>query len=392
MAFKRPAIATLVLALIGLAIGLELSHTHWQLTQKIAPACNVSSAINCEVVLSSDYAYLFGIPIAWTAVAAYAGFALAALVAWQTGSAQRRRQLASGLFIAAVAALGFSLYLALVSVFVLGAICPFCTGLYVVNLALLVATARLASATQAVTRDQQTWQARARLAGVGAVAALVLLAGTLAWKVSASAYDLTPAQVCERDPSFCEKYRAMPVTDGDLSGGHVKGSSDPKVTIVEFSDFECGHCLKAYESLKEVLPRYSKDVQVRFRHFPLDSACNPTIPPGAGHRYACLAAVAAECAGQQQKFWEYHDQLFEHQPVFDRDSLFAYAERVGLDRAQFTACLESDAARAAVQRDIAAGTQLKIESTPTLYFNGRTFRGAPTAQMLSYAIQLERPS
>jgi protein-disulfide isomerase len=392
MAFKRPATATIVLALIGFAIAVELSYTHWQLSQSLATACKISSTIDCEQVLSSDYAYIFGIPIAWTALLAYAGFAVAAVVVRQTESAQRRRQVANWLFMGAVAALGFSLYLAAVSVFVLGAICPFCTGLYVVNLGLLVATARLASATQSVTREQQAWQARARLVGVGAVAALVLLAGTLAWKVSASAYDLTPAQVCERDPSFCEKYRAMPVTDGDLSGGHVKGSSEPKVTIVEFSDFECGHCLKAYESMKEVLPRFSKDVQVRFRHFPLDSTCNPSIPAGAGHRYACLAAVAAECAGQQQKFWQYHDQLFEHQPVFDRDSLFAYADAVGLDRAQFTACLESDAARAAVQRDIAAGTKLKIESTPTVYFNGRTFRGAPTPQMMSYAIQLERAS
>lgn len=390
MALTRPAVATLVLALIGLAVSLELSYTHAQLSRAIVPACNVNSTINCEVVLSSDYAYVFGVPIAWTAVAAYLGFALAALVAWRARSAQRRRQAAGAIFVAAVAALAFSAYLAVVSVFVLSAICPFCTALYVVNIALVFATARLASAAQAATRDQRTWQARARLIGAGAAAALVLLAGTLVWKVGAAIDDLTPAQICERDPAFCEAYRAMPVVALDLAGGHVKGSATPQVTIIEFSDFECGHCQKAARSLKEALPRFAKDVQVRFHHFPLDGACNPEIPEGRGHRYACLAAMASECAAAQGKFWEYHDLLFEQQPAFDRASLIAYAERLGLDRGPFVACLDSDAPRAAIARDVAAAQRLKIESTPTVFFNGRTFRGAPNAQQLGYAIQLER--
>ena len=393
MAIARPALATIVLALIGLALSAELAYTHYQLSQTIAPNCNYNDVLNCEVVLTSSYAYVFNrVPVAWLALAAYAGFAVAALVAWRTPSAQRRRQLAGGLFIAAVASIGFSLYLAIVSVVVLGAVCPFCSALYVVNLALLVATARLASAAQAATRDQQTWRARARMIGAGAGAALVLLGGTLVWKVGASVGALTPDEICQRDPDFCDKYKALPVAAVDFPGGHVKGSATPRVTIVEFSDFECGHCQKAYESMKQVLPRFGKDVQVRFHHFPLDSTCNPEIPEGRGHRYACLAAMASECASQQNKFWEYHDLLFEHQPLFDRDSLLAYADRVGLDRAQFAACLDGDGARAAVQRDVAEGQQLKIESTPTVYFNGRTFRGAPTAEMLGYAIQLERAS
>ncbi|MEO8603836.1 MAG: vitamin K epoxide reductase family protein [bacterium] len=391
MSIKRLALIVLVLALIGLACALELAHTHSLLHQGLAPSCDINGLFTCSVVLSSPYAYLYGVPVAWLALLAYAGIGGAALVVRGAASAQRRRQVASGLFVAAVASVGFSLYLACVSVFVLGAVCPFCTALYVVNLALLVLTARLASATQAVARDQQTWQARARLIGVGAVVALVLLVGTLAWKVvGASAEDLSTDEICKRDPDFCAQYRALPVVAIDPVGGHVKGSATPAVTIDEFSDFECGHCLKAYESLKDVLPRYGKDVQVRFHHFPLDSSCNPEIPAGGGHKYACLAAMAAECAGQQQKFWEYHDYLFLHQPVFDRDSLLAYADDVGIARAPFVACLDSDSARQAVQRDIAAGRQLRIESTPTLYFNGRTFRGAPSAQQLGYAIQLER--
>jgi len=161
------------------------------------------------------------------------------------------------------------------------------------------------------------------------------------------------------------------------------------VTLAEFSDFECGHCANAFRSLKQVLPRYQRDVQVRFHHFPLDSACNPAVKQPM-HQYACLAAMAAECAGAQGRFWDYHDQLFEHQSHLDRDSLIAYAQQIGLDRAAFLACLDSDAPRQAVARDINEGLRLGIESTPTFFLNGRTITGAPRADALGYAIQLER--
>jgi protein-disulfide isomerase len=159
--------------------------------------------------------------------------------------------------------------------------------------------------------------------------------------------------------------------------------------LTEFSDFECGHCANAYRSLKQVLPRYQKDVQVRFHHFPLDAACNPAVKHSV-HQYACLAAMAAECAAAQGRFWEYHDMLFEHQANLDRDSLLDYAARVGLERSAFVACLDSDAPRQAIARDVAEAMRLGIESTPTFFLNGRTITGAPRATALGYAIQLER--
>jgi len=161
------------------------------------------------------------------------------------------------------------------------------------------------------------------------------------------------------------------------------------VTVIEFSDFECGHCANAYRSLKQVLPRFQKDVQLRFHHFPLDSACNPMVKHSL-HKYACLAAQAAECAGAHGRFWEYHDLLFDNQSHLDRDSLIAYAQRVGIDRDTFLACLDSEAPRQAIARDVAEGVRLGIESTPTFFLNGRTITGAPRADALGYAIQLER--
>jgi protein-disulfide isomerase len=161
------------------------------------------------------------------------------------------------------------------------------------------------------------------------------------------------------------------------------------VVIVEFSDFQCPHCARAYRDLKRVLPRFRSDVQVVFRHFPLDKSCNPAVTASA-HPYACLAAAASECAAAQGRFWEYHDVLFEHQSALGRDHLVRYADDLGLDRARFLACLDSDAPRVAVRSDVAAAEKLGIKSTPTFFLNGRVLRGALESDKFEYAIRLER--
>ncbi|MGD9765079.1 MAG: thioredoxin domain-containing protein [Candidatus Binatia bacterium] len=390
MAARRSALATLVLAAVGFAVAGWIAHSHAQLDSGLTPGCRINAGLDCAPVLTSEYAYVLGVPVAWWAMATYAAIAAAALLALRVRGTAQRRRLASALFGAAIAVVAFSAYLAYIAFGVLGAVCPQCTVLDVINLALLATTARLYSAAQSAARDQHAWGARARVIGGGVLAAAALLLATVVWHAATDVAALSADEVCEQDPEFCRVYEQLPVVAVDVPGGHVKGDGSARVTIVEFSDFECGHCQQAYRNLKAIWPRYRDDVQVRFHHFPLDGTCNPSIPAGGGHRYACLAAMAAECAGQQGRFWEYHDQLFDNQPNFDRDRLLGYADAVGLDRAKFGACLDSDAPRAAVQRDVAAGQQLGIESTPTLFFNGRAVRGAPRTEQFGYAIVLER--
>ncbi len=391
MAAKRAAAATLVLALIGLAIAGNIAWLHHNLaaTPGATSWCNISGAVNCDVVLSSEYADLLGVPVALWAILTYLAMSVAALVVLRTGSASRRRQMAAALFVLAVWGVLFSLYLAGVSFFVLNTICVLCSSLYVVHLGLLVSTAILYSAVGVAAREQAAWRGRTRfIAGASGAAVLVLL-GVAGWKTVRGEQVLTPEEIKQKDPQFYAWYGQLPTVSAELVGGHSKGQADALVTVIEFSDFQCGHCATAYRSLKQVLPRYQKDVQLRFRHFPLDPACNPAVTQQM-HQYACLAAMAAECAGAQQRFWEYHDLLFEHQSNLDRDSLLDDAQRVGLDRNAFLACLDSNAARQAIARDVADGMRLGIESTPTFFLNGRTITGAPRADALSYAIQLER--
>jgi protein-disulfide isomerase len=199
---------------------------------------------------------------------------------------------------------------------------------------------------------------------------------------------MTAAEIARADPEFYEWYRALPVVteeiplrDGERPAGAVR--------VVEFSDFECGHCARASENLKRVLPRFQGRVTVSFRHFPLDQACNSSVS-GSFHRYACLAATAAECAAAQGKFWEYHDLLFQNQGGLDRASLLRYAAAVGVDVASFETCLSGDAPREAVRNDVRLGVRLGISSTPTLFLNGRAVRGALEPEKLTYALRLEQ--
>jgi protein-disulfide isomerase/uncharacterized membrane protein len=390
MSVKRPALITLALALGGVVVSILIARTHAELSAGLAAGCKINETINCAPVLGSEYAYLFGIPVAYFALAAYAGMVALALGAYLTASVARRRQAANLLLLGAVVSVIVSAYLAYVAFAIIGHVCPQCTTLYIINLLLLAATAWLTSAVQGSTREQQTWQGRLRLIGGGVVGTLVLLVAAVAWKGLNSPTAMSADEVCQRDPQFCSQYKNLPVVPLDVPGGHAKGRPDAPVTIVEFSDFECGHCKLAYEGLKQALPIYGDQVQVRFHHYPLDGSCNPAMPPGGGHKYACLAAMAAECAGAQGQFWQYHDTLFEHQPAFTREDLLRYAADLGLDRDTFVACLDSDAPRAAIRQDVASGTKLGIDSTPTLYINGRTVRGALRGDTFGYAIVLER--
>ncbi len=391
---RRAAAATILLALIGLTVSGVIASVHRKLAESsgYTSFCNVNESVNCDVVLSSSYAYFVGVPVAWWAVLAYLLFALGALVAMQAPRLTRRQQAATAVFGAAVWSVLYSLFLAGVALILLRTVCVLCGGLYLVNAGLLVSTWMLLGAVRAEgrgsARGADKGQGRTRLIVGGAALAVVVFVALAGWEASGGDENLSAEEVARRYPDFYHWYMTLPVVSVDPTGRHTKGD-EGSVVIVEFSDFECGHCAEAYRSLRRVLPRFGSDVRLVFRHFPLNGSCNPAVS-GPLHGYACLAAMASECAAAQGRFWHYHDLLFENQRALDRDSLIAYAEQIRLDRAEFVRCLESDAPRRAVERDVSEGDRLRVVSTPTFFLNGRTLAGALDREKLEHAIRLER--
>ncbi|NTX07986.1 thioredoxin domain-containing protein [Myxococcus sp. CA040A] len=143
------------------------------------------------------------------------------------------------------------------------------------------------------------------------------------------------------------------------------GPATAKVTIVEWSDFECPFCSRAGPTLAQIKKDYPKDVRVVFRHQPLPF-----------HANAKLAAEASEAANEQGRFWEFHDKLFANQKALDRASLEKYAQELGLNVAKFKAALDSGKYKAKVEADSAAGTAVGASGTPTFFVNGRELVGA----------------
>lgn len=162
-----------------------------------------------------------------------------------------------------------------------------------------------------------------------------------------------------------------------------------KVTIVEFGDYRCPACKAAYPATKQIIKDYAEGtssaygkVNFVFRNFPFlpDSSLNPS--PIA----STLAANAAECASDLGKFWEMHDYLYANQPdetnikMYNIDDLTKAAGTLGMDTTKFKACLSAKTDNDRVQKDLADGTALNVNATPTFYINGAFMQGVPSYQ------------
>jgi protein-disulfide isomerase len=162
------------------------------------------------------------------------------------------------------------------------------------------------------------------------------------------------------------------------------GPKDAEIVIVEFSDFECPYCGAATGDHKELMARFkgmdpswtpsvpelkklakSGKIKLVFKHFPLSF-----------HQNAQKAAEAAECAGDQGKFWEMHDQLYANQETLSVDNYKKWAGELGLDTAKFNTCLDQGQKTAKVQKDFTVGQQAGVQGTPAFFVNGLLISGA----------------
>ncbi len=158
----------------------------------------------------------------------------------------------------------------------------------------------------------------------------------------------------------------------------LHGNPSAPVIIVEFSDFQCPFCRRAHATLNELLAKYNGQVSLAYRDFPLREI----------HPQAESAAEASRCAGEQGKFWEYHDLLFSSAKL-DRDALLEYARSLKLDAKQFDSCLASSKYADKVEHDLQDGEQAGVAGTPGFFINGIAFSGARPAAAFEKIIDAE---
>ncbi len=171
-----------------------------------------------------------------------------------------------------------------------------------------------------------------------------------------------------------------PVRMDVATAGHPsRGAANAPVTLVEFADFECPFCGGLFPTLKLIEENYAGRLRVVYRQFPLTTL----------HPNAQKSAEASLCAFEQQKFWEYHDSLFQNQRELSVEALKRRAADLKLDTAAFNQCLDSGRQAEAIQKQKAEGAQLGVGGTPTVFINGRLLAGGPSYANLKTLIDDE---
>jgi protein-disulfide isomerase len=165
----------------------------------------------------------------------------------------------------------------------------------------------------------------------------------------------------------------------EVGAAHTKGAPEAKVTIVEWSDFQCGYCRKVVPTLKEIEKLYGKDVRIAFKHF--------AIPK---HERARAAAIATEAAGRQGKFFEMHDKVFDNAKQLTDENFVAWAREMQLDVAKFQRDLADPALAKKVDDDQKQGAKLGVRGTPTFFVNGRYLSGAQSLETFKALIDEEK--
>lgn len=158
------------------------------------------------------------------------------------------------------------------------------------------------------------------------------------------------------------------VSSGDL----VLGDANAPVTVIEYSDFQCPFCAKFFKETESTLrEKYIKTGKVKFIYRDFAFLGPESVS----------ASNAARCAGEQGKFWEFHDYLFsnqrgENQGAFSKDNLKSFASALGLDRGKFDACFDSDKYVSEIQKQTKAGGEAGVQGTPAVFINGKVYVGA----------------
>ncbi len=171
---------------------------------------------------------------------------------------------------------------------------------------------------------------------------------------------------------------ALPRIPMDLGDGPSLGPANAKATLLVFSDFQCPYCARARHVLERLRALYPDDLRIVYRYFPLSQ-----------HKQARLAAVAAECAYEQDKFWPYHDLLFDNANALEQADLERYGTELGLDVENLKSCMQSDTARRRVDEAEAAGRRMGVEGTPAIYINGMKLVGLLPLPLMQALIDRE---
>lgn len=346
-------------ALFGILLSGYLAVQHNSVD---ASVCNISGTYNCDVVNRSEYSEVAGIPIALFGMAFYAVMAWLGLrnTAGGAPKAPAVMSLLAGLGVV------YDLYLLWAST-QLGAYCPLCMVTWGLNVVLLVGAGLLWRATEAPSGAGLVDGLKAELGSVVVVGVATLIVGHMASRDGGGKPSLAGGGA--DSPEALVQWLELPAGRVELDGTEpAMGPADARFVMVEWADYECPHCALMADELKKVLADNS-DVRLYFKHYPISNLCNQFVQR-EGHKFACNAAAAAECARLQGKFWELNAQMFRNQEFLSKEDIRFMSNQIGIEPTSFEACMADASTAEAVKQDISAGGVAGVEGTPSIFVKG----------------------
>ncbi len=343
--------------------------------------CSTVFATSCDDALTSKISTQLGLPLAAWSVLFYVGLLLVLLMPWFFG--KTFNALASSL-VYFFGLIVFIIAIVLVTTMIINPklFCPLCTLIHIINIILFFLLPRTLDINFGLFRSRLKYLVRSFFSKK------LFLAANL-WKVFglvtvllliASGYfglKILTLSGAKAEPMFMDfkpilkEYKSQPVKNIPVFATDPSiGDDTSKIQVVVFSDFYCTGCKQFSYDLRNVIDSSKGEYHIVFKNYPLDKACNPLLQKSL-HDGACAAALAAEAAHKQGKFWDFHDALFTADKKADEKLLQKTAMNLGLDLDQFNAWRNSDSARRQIQQDIYVASQLGIDATPAVFLNGR---------------------
>lgn len=333
--------------------------------------CSVNEVLDCDVAATSSYSTVLGIPLSVWGLSFHIVLLIMVLFSWMGLTAQRERTLRVATLLA-FSSLATSVVLAIISLTLLTAYCPFCFLAYVWSI--LIAIFLLFSLREPfglVKGDLAALftESRSLLVGI----ALIPVVAFLTHKSIVQSYGGNELEIVVK--ASVQEWTLNPPKTFEPSAALTKGPDDAKMTLVEFADFRCGHCAAAAPSIHAFLKSHP-DVQFKFYNFPLDGECNDAIRSGDG--VSCRLAKAVTCATGEPG-WNLHYKIFEEQikyqqagTVENTDKLLEEAAKsVGIDWSQLQQCMEEPTTHEQVKAQAQAGVAANVHGTPSVFANGR---------------------
>jgi protein-disulfide isomerase/uncharacterized membrane protein len=379
--------STLILAI---AAHIYLAQVHYEIKFSSPGAahtvCNVNETFNCAATSASQYAELIGTEIPMAVLGAFASLGLLVLLAYYLLflNSEKKLRYYPNLLIYSAGIAATSLVMAFFSSAILHTYCLVCMFTYLLSFLNLFGVYLLKPDSR--VQFQIKSLSPLVIAGLATLILSIMINQSIR---RGHGYD---ENMQDAATAYIKEWQQLSAVTIVIPAPLIKGASPEKaiMTIIEFADYLCPHCKHASPTLDAFVSSHP-DVQFIFSVWPLDGACNSSVQHSDGTR--CGLARAVYCAEKAHLGWQAHDWIFEHQESFSTSDalpkdLAKMCEDYKLNCSDLSACMDSPEAKAAIEKNTKAGTDLKIEGTPTIFVNGRKLTGGQILSVLQETYSL----